>query len=172
MKTKTLLLIILIATSCINKNKKAYVEVKNRINHQEVTHQIEEKKISETDSIKQSFLDTLNIKESPIKIISYRLLRNQYSDHKDIKLTYKNVSKKRIGAIRFEWYCENSFNKPASGKFFFVKGKAEGESNIILKPGKTGTKIWEDFSTDAQTIISVRANFVAFSDGTDWNLKQ
>lgn len=171
MKIKLLFLLIL-ATSCINKNKKDYFEVKKNINYQQVDTQIDEKKnISPSDSIKQSFLDTLNSRESPVKVISSQLLKNQYSDHKDIRLIYKNISKKRIGAIRFEWYCENAFNKPASGKFFFVQGKAEGETHTMVNPGKIKSHIWEDFSTDAQSIVSIRAAFVAFTDGTSWSLK-
>ncbi|MET0944692.1 MAG: hypothetical protein ABWY22_04755, partial [Flavobacterium sp.] len=125
MNTKTLFLVIVLATSCITKNKKDQFSMKKKINSYQVTKQVDIQNdlSSPSDSIKQSFLNTIDCKESPIKIISSKLLKNQYSDHKDIELTYMNVSKKKIGAIRFEWYCENAFNKPASGKFFFIKGK-------------------------------------------------
>lgn len=171
MNTKTLFLVILIATSCITKNKKHQFSMKKEINSYQVNKQIDpQNDLSPSDSTKQSFLNTKDCKESPIKIISSKLLKNQYSDHKDIKLIYKNVSKKKIGAIRFEWYCENAFNKPASGKFFFIKGKSEGYTHLAINTRQTRSQIWEGFSTDAKTIISARAYFVTFSDGTTWKL--
>ncbi|MBF4467305.1 hypothetical protein [Flavobacterium sp. LC2016-12] len=171
MKTKALFLVILIATSCINKNRIDHFSMKKELNSHQVNTQIDfQSDLSPSDSIKQEFLNTQNNIGSPIKIISSKLLKNQYSDHKDIKLVYKNVSKKKIGAIRFEWYCENAFNKPASGKFFFIKGKSEGTTHLAINSRQTRSQIWESFSTDAKTIISARAYFVAFSDGTTWKL--
>lgn len=82
------------------------------------------------------------------------------------------MSKKSIKAIRFEWYCENAFDKPASGKNFFIKGQSKGYTNIFLKSNEKRYQVWEDFSTDANTIISARAYLVVFSDGTKWNLKK
>lgn len=171
MKTKVIFLVIVIATSCINKNKIDHVSIKKDVNHQQANNQIDiANSLSPSDSIKQRFLNPIESKESPVKILSSKLSKNQYSDHKDIELVYKNVSKKKIGAIRFEWYCENAFNKPANGKFFFIKGKSEGYTNLPINSKQTKTQIWEGFSTDAKTIISARAYFVAFSDGTSWKL--
>ena len=100
MNTKALFLVILIATSCITKNKKDHFSMKKEVNSYQFHKQVNpENDLSTVDSIKQSFLNTKGCKESPIKIISSKLLKNQYSDHKDIKLIYKNVSQKKIGAI-------------------------------------------------------------------------
>lgn len=171
MNTKALILVILIATSCTTKNKKDHFSMKKETNSYQINKQVDpENNLSQSDSIKQSFLNTAGCNESPVKIISSKLLKNQYSDHKDIELIYKNISKKKIGAIRFEWYCENAFNKPANGKFFFIKGKCEGYTNLAINTKQTRSQIWESFSTDAKTIISARAYFVAFSDGTTWKL--
>lgn len=171
MKTKVLFIVIAITTSCVDKNKTDHFSTKKEINSQQVYKQIDiQNDQSPSDSIKQEFLNTQNNKESPIKIVSWKLFKNQYSDHKDIELIYKNVSKKKIGAIRFEWYSENAFNKPASGKFFFIKGKAEGYTHLPINAKQTRSQIWENFSTDAKTIISARVYFVAFSDGTTWKL--
>lgn len=171
MKIKVLFLVIVLTASCITKNKKDHFSMKKETKSYQVNKQIDpENDLSPADSIKQSFLNTTGCKESPIKIISSKLLKNQYSDHKDIELIYKNVSKKKIDAIRFEWYCENAFNKPANGKFFFIKGKSEGTTNLAINTKQTRSQIWESFSTDAKTIISARAYFVAFSDGTTWKL--
>lgn len=140
-----------------------YVQINNY-------HQPEENE-NNTSSIKDDFLKTKNSKNSPVKIVSSSLSRTQYSDHKDIKIVFKNSSKKDIQAIKLEWYCENSFDKPASSRYFYGKGRSTGEIVHLLKPGKIESKIWEDFSTDANRIIKVRAYYVVFTDGTKWELK-
>ncbi|MCD0471291.1 hypothetical protein [Flavobacterium sp. JAS] len=169
MKKTLLVFIILVSLSCTKKKSTTQIVIPVKIEHQQIT---QNNTLTITDSIKKTFLDTLNIKKSPVKIISAKLSKTQYSDHKDIKLLYKNVSNKNIKAIRFEWYCENGFEKPASGRSFFIKGKAEGYTDDLLKPHQSRSQIWEDFSTDANTIISARAYYVVFSDGTKWNLKK
>jgi hypothetical protein len=58
------------------------------------------------------------------------------------------------------------------GKFFFVFGESTGSSTSFLKKQNTASEIWEDFSTDANTIISARACEVVFSNGTKWKLVQ
>jgi hypothetical protein len=161
--------IILTITGCHKTNKK------EPQNHAEIIPKIEQSIQEETiDSLnlKKKFLDTTNTKTAPVKIISAKLLKNAYSDHKDIQLIYKNISKKDIKAVRFEWYCENSFDKPASGRSFFVKGEYTGETTFLLKKQKTVSKIWEDFSTDANTIVTARPYEVIFTNGTKWKLRQ
>ena len=169
MKAITLPLIILILVSCSNKNKTNHLAIHNEENYKQSEQQ---DTLSSSDSIKKNFLDTLNSHESPIQIISSKLSDTQYSDHKDIKLIYKNVSTKKIKAIKFEWYCENAFEEPASGRNFFIKGKSEGISSILLKPKETRSQVWEDFSTDADKIIKARVYFVMFSNGTKWELNK
>lgn len=171
MKKVLILLFILILISCTNKDQKKLPKDNysgDTITNKSTKQEDEKKAI---DSIKNDFLNTKINSETPVKIISSKLIKNQYSDHKDIQLVYKNLTQKKIKAIKFEWYCENAFDKPASGQFFFVKGIASGHTDILLRPGKIHSKIWEDFSTDAYKIIAVRAYFVVFSDGTKWELK-
>jgi len=110
------------------------------------------------------------IEISPIKIKEARLLKNQYSDHKDIKITFKNLGKKDIKAIKFEWFCVNSFEKPASGRFFFAEGRFTENITYLIKSGRSKTEIWEDFSTDANKIIKIRAYYIVYTDGTKWGL--
>lgn len=147
----------------IAKVKPVYVQINNY-------HQPEENE-NNIPSIKDDFLKIKNSKSSPVKILSSNLSRTQYSDHKDIKIVLKNSSKKNIQAIKLEWYCENSFDEPANGRYFYGKGRSTGEIARLLKPGKIQSKIWEDFSTDANRIIKVRVYYVVFTDGTKWQLK-
>ncbi|SNR34468.1 hypothetical protein [Flavobacterium sp. ov086] len=169
-KALSVLAIILVLISCTKKSNTNQIAMTPQIDYQQV-----EKKDTiniAADSTKNSFIKTHNIKGSPVKIISARLFKSQYSDHKDIELVYKNVTLKNIKAIRFEWYCENAFDKPASGRNFFMKGKSDGFSSTLLRPKERKSQVWEDFSTDANTIISARAYYVVFSDGTKWKLKK
>jgi hypothetical protein len=171
MKKKLLLFSIAIFISCTEKKKAEHLDIQPE-GHEIIPQEEQNENLSMSDSIKKSFLDTLNTKESPVKIISAKLHKTQYSDHQDIELIYKNVSSKDIKAIRFEWYCENAFDKPASGKNFFIQGKSDGYTATLLKSKQTRSQVWEDFSTDANTIISARTYFVVFSDGTKWELKK
>ncbi|SEN84679.1 hypothetical protein SAMN05444671_2243 [Flavobacterium sp. CF108] len=147
----------------IAHTKPVYVQINNH-------HQPEEKENS-TPSIKDDFLQNKNSKNSPVTIVASNLSRAQYSDHKDIKIVFKNSSKKDIQAIKLEWYCENSFDEPANGRYFYGKGRSTGEIAYLLKTGETSSKTWEDFSTDANRIIKVRAYYVVFTNGTKWELK-
>ncbi|WP_141248431.1 hypothetical protein [Flavobacterium sp. ACN6] len=122
------------------------------------------------DSIKIKTDSSLSdIKEiSPINIIKAKLLENEYSHHKDIQITFKNSGKKSIKAIKFEWFCINSFDKPANGKYFYGEGRFTENFTSLIHPNHTKTKIWEDFSTDAYKITKIRVYYIVFNDGTKW----
>ena len=127
---------------------------------------------TDTISIKNSTANKSHLEKSPIKIIKATLLNNNYSHHKDIKVIYKNSSKKAIKAIKFEWFCINAFEEPASGNYFYGEGKFKGKTTDLIKPGEIKTEIWEDFSTDADKIIKIRAYYVVFNNGTKWQLNK
>jgi hypothetical protein len=167
--------LIIIASGCEKKIAKGIptktIPAKNIALHQ-IDH---EDSITRTqkirDSIKKNFLNNKNENNSPIKILSSKILPNQYSNHKDIRITYKNTTKKNIKAIKLEWYCENSFEEPAHGRFFYIQGKSSEVITKLITAGKSQSQIWEDFSTDANKIVKVRAYYVMFTDGTTWELK-
>lgn len=158
--------ISLLTISCAQKSKNdSLINSQNKIKEELIASQI-------TDSSSFSSSDTIFSEESPIKIISAKILKNAYSDHKDIKITYKNKSNKTIQAINFEWNSTNSFEKPSSGKYFYIKGHCTGYSTSLIRPKQISSKIWEDFSTDAIKIVSSNAYLVVFTDGTIWKLKK
>lgn len=169
---KTLLLLFtltIIASACQKKTSKNIAFTKLPIPQTTFEDSITKTK-KLRDSIKQTFLNNKKELHSPVKIVSARLLPNQYSDHKDIRITYKNTTKKNIQAIKLEWYCENSFYEPAHGKFFYIQGKSTGIITKLVKSGTSHSQLWEDFSTDANKIIKARAYYVMFTDGTIWQL--
>lgn len=161
--------ILLIISGCNKAKQKNIAQHKLTYSQVDLTNENHDNTIKKT--VKEDFLNNKNAKDSPVKIVSSYLSRSQYSSHKDIRLTFKNSGKKNIQAIKFEWYCENSFDEPANGRYFYGEGRSTGEIAYVVKAGKTSSKIWEDFSTDANRIIKARAYYVVFTDGTKWQLK-
>lgn len=114
--------------------------------------------------------DTTGMKDCPIKILSAKFIKEEYSNYKKVKLVYKNISKKKIQAIRFEWYGINSFNEPADMTGSYEEGLGGGFTDEILNPGSTNSGIWNVLSVDGKKILYSRAYEVAFTDGTKWEV--
>ncbi len=113
--------------------------------------------------------DTSGLYLAPVKILSARFVTKEYSNYKDIALSYKNVSKKRISAIRFKWYGENAFNEPAD-MGALNEGWGAGFTDDILRPGATGYGTWSILSKDGKKVLIAYPYEVAFEDGTKWSL--
>jgi hypothetical protein len=116
--------------------------------------------------------DTTGISKSPVIVLNSKFVEKEYSNYKDIQLTYKNVSNKKIQAIRFEWFGENSFGEAADMGSSLLLGEGGGFTDEILSPGRKSTGTWEIFSKDGKKIITARAYEVAFTDGTIWKLRK
>jgi len=116
------------------------------------------------------YADTIGVYKSPIKVVKSRFVSQEYSRFKDVELTYKNVSKKVVTAIRFKWTGINAFNEPAD-MGGVIEGAGGGFDDGVLKPGKTKTGEWSINSSDGKKIISAFAYEVMFDDGTKWELK-
>ena len=58
-------------------------------------------------------VDSASIQNSPVKILSAKPIEKEYSNYKDIRLTWKNVSNKKISAIKFRWKGINAFGEDA-----------------------------------------------------------
>ncbi len=129
-----------------------------------------------TDSLinsvtKSALIDTIGLFTSPIKVIKYKLYQEEYSNYKNISLTYKNVSKKRIEAIRFRWYGIDAFGEPADMGYGIVEGFGGGFDDDALGAGKARTGSWEILSSRAKKIILAWPIEVIFSDGTKWDIR-
>lgn len=117
----------------------------------------------------KSDLDTGSISNSPIKILNAKLFKEEYSSYKSISLSYKNVSGKKVEAIKFKWYGEDAFGKPADmGAGSIVEGYGGGFDDDPLGPGKSRTSQWSIYSSRGKKVILAWAYEVAFSDGTSW----
>ena len=127
-----------------------------------------------TDSIitsakKTSALENKEERSTPVTIIKSRFTNQEYSNYKDVELTYKNVSDKDIKAIKFEWYGEDSFGEPAD--MGITDGTGGGFTDDILKIGRKRTSTWNVLSSNGNKILTARAYEVVFTDGTKWKAK-
>nr|WP_294787026.1 hypothetical protein [uncultured Flavobacterium sp.] len=162
------LLILFLSTFLLFLKCNKPAEPKNQ-NHSELTKPIR----YENNTLETSQTGPIKIKKvSPIKIIKATLHKSQYSNHKDIRVTFKNSGTKSIKAIKFEWFCINSFEEPANGRYFYGEGRFTENSVYLLKPNQEKTEFWEDFSTDADKITEIRAYYIVFTDGTKWELDE
>jgi hypothetical protein len=143
----------------------------NRIN--DLPNNIEEsvKKGREERNGKGAKYDTLGLHLSPIKVISARFVEKEYSNYKDVSLRYKNVSNKKVSAIRFKWYGENAFNEPADLGGLYRNGWGGGFDDEGLSVGRTTSSVWNVLSKDGRKILIAYPYEVAFTDGTKWELK-
>ncbi len=114
--------------------------------------------------------DTLSLEDAPVKVISARPVEKEYSNYKDIRLSYKNVSGKNITAIRFRWYGINAFNEPADMGTSLIEGLGSGFTDDLLRAGRTTSGQWGILSGNLKKVIKAWPYEVAFEDGTKWAL--
>ena len=129
------------------------------------------KRIREEKNGKGAEYDTGGLYLSPIKVLSAKFIEKEYSNYKDISLTYKNVSKKKVSAIRFKWYGINAFNEPADVGSL-NSGWGGGFDDDGLGVGRVTNSTWNVLSKDGKKILIAYPYEVAFSDGTKWELSK
>ena len=127
-------------------------------------------KASKKELIK-SLIDTAGLFKAPVKILNARLVKKEYSNYRDIQLTYKNVSAKKIEGIKFEWYGTNAFKEPADMGNTMLEGFGGGFSDDVLRPKESTTSTWSILSRDGKKVVIAWPTEVAFSDGSSWKLK-
>src|SRR5262245_19614996 len=93
--------------------------------------------------IKNVLFDTIGVSTAPVRVISAKLVTREYSNYKDIWLSWKNVGSKKIAAIRFRWYGTNAFGEPVDmGTPSIHEGFGGGFSDRTLSPGRTDDGTW------------------------------
>lgn len=115
-------------------------------------------------------LDTIGLHTAPIMVLSARLVRKEYTNYKDIRLSYQNISGKVISGIRFNWYGLNAFGEPADMGGLLKKGFGNGFDDATLRPERIGNGTWSISSQDAKKIVLAWPYEVAFEDGTKWEI--
>jgi hypothetical protein len=154
---KRLLPLLLIIASCDSKPKKS-------------------RSVTEIDSLlaiqkanytppKEEFKDTIGLHASPIRVISTKLVKDEYSNDRSISITYKNVSDKNIDGIRFHWMTSGTWGIEDVGRYSSLK------TDELLKAGKTHTRIWK-IGSENKKDCTAWPHEVVFSDGTAWKISK
>lgn len=119
---------------------------------------------------KSELFDTTGLHLSPVKILKAGLIEREYSNYRDISMTYKNVSKKKITGIRFKWFGINAFGEAAAMGDDFFKGMGGGFDDDLLLPGRTKTGSWAILSKDGKKVTMAWPYEVVFLDGSKWKI--
>lgn len=117
--------------------------------------------------LRDIMIDTIGVGNAPIKILSAIVVKQEYSSYRNVRLTFKNVSEKRIEAARFKWYAETAFGEPADIGIL-AKGFGAGEMDQPLASGKSRTLTWMSNSSDAKNIKMAWPCEIIFADGSKW----
>lgn len=126
-----------------------------------------------SDSIMHSatsrvWMDTVGTSDGPVLILERKFVIKEYSNYKDVFLRYKNVSGKKIEAIKFRWYGTDAFGDPADMGITSEPGFGGGFTDDALSAGKSSNGKWSVMSMDGKKIVNAWAYEVVFSDGTKW----
>jgi hypothetical protein len=113
---------------------------------------------------KEVFNDTLGVSNSPVKVISSKLYKEEYASTRSISITVKNVSDKNIEGIRFHWMTNGTWGTEDMGRYTSLK------TDELIKKGHTRTYTW-DIKSQNKKIYLVWPHEVVFSDGSRWQLK-
>jgi hypothetical protein len=122
-----------------------------------------------TDDTNSSF-DTAGVYLAPVKILEAKITKDDEINIRNIYLSFKNVSGKKITSIRFKWWGINAFGEPADMDLSSDKGLGSGFIDDELGIGKISNATWQLWGQDAKKIIAAWPYEVAFDDGTKWSL--
>jgi hypothetical protein len=115
--------------------------------------------------IRSALFDTIGISTAPIKVLSAKVIKEDYS--RDVRLVWKNISSKKISAVKFKWYGVDAFNNPADmGQAY--EGIGGGFTDDPIAAGQIDNGSWSTTSGNVKRIICAWPYEVAFSDGTFW----
>jgi len=121
----------------------------------------------ETDKFMTSLQwDTVGVSESGILVTKARFIEDRYRTL--VSLTYKNVSGKKIKAIRFKWYGVDAFGDPVDCGSITDIGFGGGMDDDDLGVGRSTTSQWLILSNGGEEIIKAWPCEIAFGDGTKW----
>lgn len=121
-------------------------------------------------SIAKAMFDTVGLSRAPVKVLQAKIVKEEYSNYRSVYLKYKNISKKTISAIKFEWYGTNAFNDPADLGNSYAAGFGGGFTDDSLRSGRSTGATWNVLSRDAKKLKLAWPIEVSFNDGTSWKL--
>lgn len=134
---------------------------------------IEHMKDSMLNDIKKEIVtkDAENVSiQDPVQVVKAVFFEEEYSNLKSIRVVYKNISNKKVSAIKFKWTGENAFGEPAD-MGSAIEGIGSGFTDDILGAGKSRTSEWSIYSKDGKKVTKAWAYEVVFVDGSKWSLE-
>lgn len=164
-------LFLLLFISCTTKVKKQITKIDEINDSLEIKRMADSMTKETIRGIYKNIADSTGASNSPVIVTKARLFKEEYSSSKSIELTYKNVSGKRIAAIKFMWYGINAFGEPADMGGAF-DGLGGGFMDDGINPGAKKTSVWSIYSRDAKKVTSAFVTEIAFADGTKWEFKK
>ena len=167
-------IIIIIFVSCNTTNqhnKDVMSSSDSSLSHEDSLNVIANFKAENDTHMKELLIDTTGLYLAPVKILSAKMVSEDYSTYRNVFLSWKNVSGKKITGIKFNWYGENAFGDPADMGSSLVAGFGGGFSDDAMRPGSTDNGTWSILSTDGKKIVIAWPIEVAFEDGTKWKIK-
>lgn len=122
------------------------------------------------NSVYRNVADSSGSWRAPVQVTKAVMAKNGYTSTRSVRLSYKNVSNKKVAAIKFRWYGVDAFGEPADmGDAFEGLGSGLDDDGLNIGAKKTGT--WDVYSSRGRKITSACAIEVAFEDGSVWKLK-
>lgn len=175
--TRTLLIpILLVVASCqqapqkSEAQRKAELDSFSRAKYGESSDTHVKRMTDEV--IAKAMFDTVGLYKAPVKVLSSKVVREEYSTYRSVRLKFKNISGKTVSAIKFKWYGTNAFNEPADLGNSMVEGFGGGFTDDALRAGKSTSATWSVLSRDAKKIKLAWPTEVSFADGSSWKLER
>lgn len=163
--------VILILLWACNNDSKSKIKDSDSINGMTVAEYKQHYIDSAVNKVKKDVLfDTAGLSNAPVKVLSAKIVEKEYSNYKDIRLTFKNISDKKVSAIKFRWYGIDAFGEPAD-MGSYNDGSGSGFTDEALGPKRSTSAVWSIASRNAKKVLAAWPFEVAFSDGTKWELK-
>lgn len=172
MKKILLILISIISFSCSNETKPKEIFTKDIVDKKVKVDSTLLKDPLYDLKINKGILDSTGMNDCPILVTKAEMVDIEYSNKKNVRLNFKNISNKKVLGIKFEWFGLNIFNEPADmGSSLLNKGEGGGFTEEVILPNKTSSGTWDVFSSNGKKIIMARAYEVVFENGEIWKLR-
>lgn len=156
---------VLYLASCGQPEKTALQKNQELLDSLETEREVQK----QTDEFMTSLnWDTVGVSNCGIIVTDADFIQEEYSNYKSVRLRYKNVSGKKIKAIKFNWHGVDAFGEPADCGSYTELGFGGGFDDDPLSVGRSTTSVWSVLSRDGDKITKAWPTEIAFEDGTKW----
>lgn len=167
--TRLILLVLVVSlASCSHHSQREKTKAQKEREFRD-SLETEERVAIETEKFLSSLKwDTVGVANCGIIITDADFIEEEYSNYKSVRLRYKNVSGKKIKAIKFKWNGIDAFGDPADCGSLTDEGFGGGFVDDPLGTGRSRTSVWGVLSRNGDQITKAWVTEIAFDDGTKW----